>query len=95
MMGARVNKRTTAQIQQKGRVLTDEERYSRRIAPLRTVEAMLLQSANSGQSPNEDTLASASGVIDEALDTFAQLEILELLGDRDAAKEATGSGVED
>jgi hypothetical protein len=85
---------TAAPTQHKGRILTAEERYSRRIDALRTLEAMLLQYANSLQSPNENVLGSASGVIAEALETFEELELLELMGDRDAAREAPGSGVE-
>ena len=92
---------TAPHAQQTGRSLTDEERYHRSVASLRVLEAMLVQAANSGQAPNEKELDSGSTVIAAALDTFEELEILELVGDRDSALvliaealEATGSSVE-
>jgi len=75
-------------------ILTDEERYMRRIHGLRVVESMLLQAANSGQAPNEEALEAASGVVCEALTTFEELGVLDLVCDRDMARSAGGSGAE-
>ena len=63
--------------------ITNEERYARSIQGLRVVEGMLIQSANSGQSPNQETCDAAAGVVNVALETFKELEILELVGARD------------
>ena len=71
--------------------LTDEERYTPRIAALRVVERMLLASANSGQAPNEQELEAASAVIEEALGAFEDLGILDLVCERDIARSAGGS----
>ena len=61
---------------------TDEDRYLKRRQALQVVSAMLLQYANSGEIPNAEELGAASGVIDEALEVFNELDIEDLLEER-------------
>ena len=63
--------------------ITKEEQYARSFSSLRVLQVMHLACASGSQTMNEEAHEAASAVLDGALDTFKELEILELVGDRD------------
>lgn len=63
--------------------ITKEQLCARGFSSLRVLQVMHLACASGSQTMNEEAHEAASAVLDGALETFKELEILELFGARD------------